>query len=244
MQFHQLGNLVNAQAVTGVPTAPAVNATCAPIALEPTVWAGPGLLNFNYGGDMKDVYSAQFTASFTASGGTSPTAILKLQGCSTPFGNNTTINGTVGTGTTSIAMTARDGIPQNGYLLFMSADGLKSEWVFATSAAATGSGSTTVTRAQFGTTATTFAAGDLVFWITAWVDIPTSSGTVASSAVSLTGAAISTPINITIDTHALGLTNITYPVIRPVIVLGGTSPTGTVTVRGALKTRGRYDSFF
>lgn len=240
MLIYQFGKVVQAQAISGVPTAQAVNATCAPIALKPMIGPSATLVNFNYGGPRIDVASIYFTAQFTAQSGTSPTGTLKIQGAMSPFENQTTLSGNMTNATTTMPLQARDGIAANTFVMLVAKDGSAMEWVLNTSGAATGTGNLTVTRGQFGTTGTTFTTGDYAFFVNSWVDIPTSSGTLASSATSLTGAAISTPVNVTVDSNALGLTNIDYALIRPVVVLGGTTPTATVTIHGGAKVRGTF----
>ena len=183
MQVVNLGQLINVSSFGN-----SYPATSAPIFLTPVSKAVSSTLQLNLpgSGSLLDVVGIEATALVTAQSGTTPTLTLKFQGSNNIAENQTTLSAAVATSDTSLSITSRTGIPQYGYLLLMSADATKYEWVQVTSASATGAGAHTVTRGAFGTSAKTFSSADYILFTTGWVDIPSNNATTTT----LTSAAV------------------------------------------------------
>ena len=241
MQVVNLGQLINVTSFGN--TYPAASA---PVFLKPVAKAISNTLQLNLPGSgaLFDVVGIEATALVKAQSGTSPTLTLKIQGSNDIAENQTTLSAAVLTTDTSLSITSRTGMPQYGYLLLMSSDGTNYEWVQVTSAAATGAGTHTVTRALFGTSAKAFANTDNILFTTGWVDIPSNNATtttLTSAAVSITSATVTAPVPVTVSSQGLNMSSIDFPIVRVVGTLGGTIPTASFTVNASVKTRSKFD---
>lgn len=222
-----------------------------PILLQPRRMALPtspasGVKNQNSiivpgSGATMDLQALTATTIVTGQAGTTPTLTTTIEGTNSFTDQNTTLTATLSAAATSISLTARDGIAQFDWVLLMAADGSYSEWVQVTSAAATGAGVHTIVRSQFGTTAQAFNTGDFLFFTRSWVAVPTANATtttMTSGATSITAATLTAPVISVVDSQALGMTKIPYPIIRVKTTVGGSStPTATyqVNVNGLIQ---------
>lgn len=212
-----------------------------PIFLQPVRMALPGTAGRSQNsiivpgsGATMDLQELTATTIVTAQAGTSPTLITAIEGTNSFTDQNTTLTAGLSAAATSISLTARDGIAQYDWVLLMAADGSYSEWVQVTSAAATGAGVHTIVRGQFGTTGQAFNIGDFLFFTRSWAPVPTANATtttLATSATSISAATLTAPVITVLDTQQLGMTKITFPIIRVKTTVGGSaSPTATYQV--------------
>jgi hypothetical protein len=211
----------------------------APIFLGNGTLRLPNGLAINWPGGAHDVDLAQLIANVivTAHAGTNPTLTTVVQGVNDPFSNNTTIATTALTAAaTTITLAERTGIAQNSFALLIDVKAQGYEWVQVTSSGTTGAGDHTIVRARRGTTAKAFAVGSYLLFTNDWVTIRTNNATtttLTTGAVDISTATATAPVTSVIDTQALGMTTIGYPVIRLLSTVGGTS-TPTATYRTTL----------
>jgi hypothetical protein len=216
----------------------------APIFLGGGLLRLPNGLTINWPGGAHKADLAQLVANVvvTADAGTDPTLTTIIQGAVDPFSNNTTIatNALTASGTT-ITLAERTGIAQNSYALLIDVKAQAYEWVQVTSSGTTGAGDHTIVRGRLGTSGKAFAVGSYLLFTNDWVAIKTNDGTtttLTTGAVDISTATATAPVTAVIDTQALDMTTIGYPVVRVLTTVGGTSsPTATyrVTLAGVKK---------
>lgn len=207
-----------------------------PILLQPRRKALTNTVSVNYPGSGALIDLASLTAEIIVTGqaGTSPTLTTTIQGTNDFMDLNTTLTANLTSGGTTVTLAERTGIAQYDYVMLMAADGSAYEWVQVTSSAATGAGTHTIVRAQFGTTALAFTSGAFLYFTRSWTAIPTANATTTtmiSNALSISAATATAPVVATIDSQALGMNRVPFPIIRVLTSVGGSStPTATYQV--------------